>query len=294
MMGWRRAASAVLIAAFGLMEAGIASAQSGAAPIEEPIAAGRRFLPVDEAGPWSGVGRLNVAGYRASFCTAALISPDRLLTAAHCVVSARTGRPYQITDLHFTAGWRTGTFTAHRRITSVAIHPDYRIGGSVMENVPSDLAVLTLESPISPFEVKNYPTAGAPAQGADVTLLSYGRDRAHALSIQEPCQVRGLRPGAAVLNCDVTYGASGSPVFGDGPAGPEIVAVISAMSVFPEGGKVAHAALLGPALDAVMGIGGASSAGPAALVSAPERRGVSRPPSAGGSLLPGGKRAPSN
>ena len=47
------------------------------------------MLGPEEAAAYRGVGRLNIAGTR--FCTATLIAPAVVLTAAHCLFHPRTG-----------------------------------------------------------------------------------------------------------------------------------------------------------------------------------------------------------
>ena len=85
------------------------------------------------------VGRVNAAGFsRRMMCSGTLIAPDRVLTAAHCVV--RGDRPVRLEDLHFVAGWARGEAVAHRRVTEVIVHeeayasgplnPAYRSGGA--------------------------------------------------------------------------------------------------------------------------------------------------------------------
>lgn len=245
-----------------------------AAPAEEPLAAKRRFLGLGESEKWTGVGRLNAEG---GFCTAALIAPKTVLTAAHCIYD-RSGAQLPLRALRFVAGSRTGQHTATRKVIAAEAHPDWRgFGGGV--RVPGDLAVLTLESPITLAEGRSYGTGAAPDLGDDVFLLSYGRDRETALSIQAPCQVIARHPRSATLNCDVTYGASGSPVFRDG----RIVAVISAMSVDGSGRRVAHAALLDGMFQEMVA--------PAAPPRPAARARFSAAPQSG-SRLPGGKRPP--
>ena len=245
---------------------------------DDPVAAKRRFLPVDEAERWSGVGRLNARG---GFCTAALIRPDTLLTTAHCIFDQATNRPIPLREMRFVAGSRKGYHTASRRVVFARAHPDWSgyHGGGVQ--VSGDIAVVKLESPVTRIEGRSYGVGASPEKGQDVVLLSYGRDREDQLSIQEPCQVIERFQRSASLNCDVTYGASGSPVFEDG----RIVGVISAMSV-GQGPKLAFAVLVDGAIQDLI-------AQPAAAPTITTRaRSTFKAAPTGASRLPGGKRPP--
>ncbi len=85
----------------------------------------------------------------------------------------------------------------------------------------------------------------------------------------------------ASLNCDVTYGASGSPVFEDG----KIVGVISAMST-GEGRKLAFAVLVDGAIQDLI-------EQPKVAPQIATRAGSTfKAAPTGASRLPGGKRPP--
>ena len=64
----------------------------------------------DSARGWDAVGRLDIANR--AFCTGALIAPDLVLTAAHCLFSKDTGQAYGPQDFKFLAGWRNGSAIA--------------------------------------------------------------------------------------------------------------------------------------------------------------------------------------
>ena len=51
---------------------------------------------------WDAVGRLNISGR--SMCTGALIAPDLVLTAAHCLYDVHTGRAVDPRKIEFASG----------------------------------------------------------------------------------------------------------------------------------------------------------------------------------------------
>ena len=55
---------------------------------------------------WEAVGRLDIDGL--GFCTGALITPNLVLTAAHCLYDQNTGKRIDTGRIEFRAGWRNG------------------------------------------------------------------------------------------------------------------------------------------------------------------------------------------
>ncbi len=178
---------------------------------------------------WEGVGRLDIQGK--GFCTAALIRESLILTAAHCVYDAN-GRLIDKERFQFNAGLRYGRAEATRSIKSLVAHPEYEHEGDLArdEEVAVDIAVLQLDQPIRRSRVQPFRIAARPQTGDQVGIVSYGRGRSETPSLQEVCSVTGQQSGVVIMNCDVDFGSSGSPVFMVQNGQPMIVSVVSAMA----------------------------------------------------------------
>jgi protease YdgD len=210
------------------------------------VAEGRVMLGAHEQANWRAVGRLNTGS---GFCTGALVAPDLVVTAAHCLYARRTGTRIRAERVHFVAGYRLRKFAGHARAQRLTVHPDYEYAQRVnAKGVSTDLALVKLSAPITatPFAVT--PDVRS---GDAVAILSYGRDRPEIPSIQSPCHVKRRVGAVLVMDCDVTYGVSGAPVFRRVDGEWRIVAVVSAMGE-ENGAPVAFAVALDAAMAAIL------------------------------------------
>ncbi|MBO9476422.1 trypsin-like serine protease [Shimia sp. R11_0] len=209
--------------------------------ITQPLAAEERLQPLLRRGDllgWEAIGRLDAAGN--GFCTAALIAPDQVLTAAHCVFDAN-GRLLPADQIMFRAGYVEGQSLTERQVNRIVVDAGYQdsADGKISTRmIPHDVALLRLASPISSSEADPFAIHVDPQEGEKVSVLSYGRGRSEHLSWQRDCSILERGWGILTFDCNVTFGSSGAPVFVRYGNRVRILSVVSATGDNPEGQKV--------------------------------------------------------
>ena len=202
-----------------------------AAPAQAQSTKLRKLDTENDALAWQSVGRLDIG--KGGYCTGTLIAPDLVLTAAHCVYQNSDGAPVKPENLTFRAGLTHGQVAARRVVAQIEAHQGYdpHVGHN-LQNIRHDIALVRLAAPIPTHELNPFAVFSGSLPQGPVSVVSYGRGRSDTLSRQNQCEVLGRQQGLIAMDCDVTFGSSGAPVFTHLNGRGQIASVISGGGTF--------------------------------------------------------------
>ena len=144
--GIQALAVAFALALLGLMLlAGIVQAEETKSAIVGIEGADDRTPIESGEWPWIALGRINreIGGH----CTGALIAPDLVLTAAHCLYNFKDRRWAIPMEVHFVAGYNRGEYRGHARGRKFSISPGWDPADAKQDtNIGNDWALVKPES----------------------------------------------------------------------------------------------------------------------------------------------------
>lgn len=172
----------------------------------------------------------------AAICSGALVAPDLVLTASHCLRAAAADPA----SVRFDAGWDGGRPAEQRRGAEVILLEGTPAAGMV--GLAEDVALLVLDAPFPSAAVAPLPLMD-PA-GSTFTLIGFRRDAPNQPPHRDICETVASATGLLGFDCAVVSGHSGAPLLARDGTGWRIVAVMVAAS---RGGPVRSWAVLPPA-----------------------------------------------
>ena len=191
------------------------------APLLPGVGAHDPRVRVDlDAVPWRAVGKLQATSINLrALCTATLVGPSTVVTAAHCVFNRRTQRNFLPGSLHFLIGYNGSRYAGHAVGVSVKIGAGYD-PLRPKETIGSDWALVSLDKSLGSEDRVLPIVSDLPEDGANVMLGGYQQDHPLILMADIRCRIDGrfADPSGRLLlrhNCAGTQGVSGAPLLID-------------------------------------------------------------------------------
>jgi protease YdgD len=209
----RRPASVITVAAI-LFASGFLVSGSGAAELLPGVGTLDRRLAVDvRLPPWNAIAKVQTN--TATRCSGALVGPDTVITAAHCLYNRRTHTLLQPGSLHVLFGYEQGGYFRHAQVVRYVVGDGFD-GAEPARHPASDWARLELAEAVPPAIEPLRLAKELPVPGTTVALPGYNQDRIHRLMADTSCRITGISMirGERLLthDCSATRGTSGGPL----------------------------------------------------------------------------------
>lgn len=176
---------------------------------------------------WEAVGRITFARTGApQTCTGTLVTPNKVLTAAHCLSLQFSRGDDAAKNLIFQAG-KSGTSAVEViAVDRISYHPNYTPGAGLENVIPNDMAVLHLQNTVErivPMQISAPPVAGE-----TVSYLGHRANGRNPPRLTSGCRQERLTHRILGIGCQAISGNSGAGIIWVDAGVKYLVAVISA------------------------------------------------------------------
>jgi protease YdgD len=221
-------------------------ALAGCAQAQAPL---RLQAPSPLRTPWTAaIGELDV-GNSGQHCSAVLVAPDTIVTAAHCLFLGSAQAPASPYNLTFTPNKGALPALPPTRGTAFKGVGGIIHGGRLKDqDVANDWAVVSISPPVAgvqPLPVAELPVSGMlqlVAAGDRLVTAGYGNGTYEELRLHPPCRIIpqseiGIDSGDSVVvtNCEFRVGDAGGPLLLiDGAGQPALIGIFSGFGRNPQ------------------------------------------------------------
>lgn len=174
------------------------------------------------ADQFSAAGRLENSE-NGGTCSGALVRPDVVATAAHCVTDLEA----EVHAFRLGDGKQTPPIQARR----IVIHPLYdAFAEQRFRRLRFDIALVELERPVPGDQATPFELAGEAAPGEGLFVASWRKGEGSRPRQRRCLVIDGQVRGIVTLGCHARGGESGAPVLRVKEGGLELVAIVNSQA----------------------------------------------------------------